>query len=35
MRFQCISPQQKWMGNLNLRLGRSEYMKCIRYACHA
>ena len=35
MSFQCISSQEKWIENLNLRLGRSEHMKCIRYACHA
>ena len=35
MEFHCISSQKKWMDNLYLRLGRSEYMKCIRCACHA
>ena len=35
MRFDCISNQENWMENLNLRLGRSEHMKCIRYAYHA
>ena len=35
MPFHCISHQEKWMENLNLGLGCSDYMKCIRYACHA
>ena len=35
MPLQCISTQEKWMENLNLRLGRIEHMKSIRYACHA
>ena len=26
---------EKWMENLNLQLGRSEHLKCTRYACHA
>ena len=29
MPFHCIPPQEKWMENLNLRLGSSDYMKCI------
>ena len=29
MPFHCISPQEKWMENPNLRLGRSGHMKCI------
>ena len=33
MPFQCISPQENWMENINLRLDRSEHMKCIRCAC--
>ena len=35
MPFHGISPQEKWTENLNLRLGCSDYMKCIRYACRA
>ena len=35
MPFNCISHQEEWMVNINLRLGRSEHMKCIGYACHA
>ena len=34
MPSDCISSQEKCMENLNLRLGRSEDMKCIRCACH-
>ena len=29
MPFQCISSQEEWIQNLNLRLGRSEHMKRI------
>ena len=35
MPFHCIPLKEKWMENLNLRLGRGEHMKCIRSACHA
>ena len=35
MPFECTSFQEKWMEKLNLRLGSSDYMKYIRYACHA
>ena len=34
MGVQRIHFQENWMHNLNSCLGRSQHIKCIRYACH-